>query len=75
MKYRCMECGQMYDEEIGDPWTGIKPNTKFANLPWNWTCSECGAEKDLFELDRESEYLKKFFRMTDIESMVPNFKG
>lgn len=48
-KYKCTVCGYVYDPEIGDPDSGIKPGTPFENLPDNWVCPVCGADKSLFE--------------------------
>lgn len=41
MKYRCIACGYIYDEE--------KEGTKFEDLPEDWTCPLCGVGKDMFE--------------------------
>jgi flavin reductase (DIM6/NTAB) family NADH-FMN oxidoreductase RutF/rubredoxin len=48
-KYKCTICGYIYDPEIGDPDSGIKPGTSFEVLPDNWVCPICGASKDQFE--------------------------
>ena len=48
-KYVCKVCGYVYDPEKGDPDNGVKPGTKFENLPEDWTCPVCGAGKDQFE--------------------------
>lgn len=48
-KWKCVICGYIYDPEEGDPDNGIKPGTKFEDLPDNWTCPICGAAKELFE--------------------------
>jgi len=48
-KYRCTVCGYIYDPETGDPDSGINPGTPFGNLPDNWVCPVCGADKSLFE--------------------------
>jgi flavin reductase (DIM6/NTAB) family NADH-FMN oxidoreductase RutF/rubredoxin len=48
-KYKCMICGYIYDPEIGDPDSGIKPGTSFEELPDSWVCPICGAAKDQFE--------------------------
>lgn len=48
-KYRCTVCGYVYDPEADDPDNGVDPGTAFADLPDDWSCPECGAEKDLFE--------------------------
>jgi len=48
-KYVCKICGYVYDPEKGDPDNGIKPGTKFENLPDDWVCPVCGAGKEDFE--------------------------
>ncbi len=48
-KYVCTVCGYVYDEEKGEPDKGIKPGTKFEDLPEDFTCPECGVGKDMFE--------------------------
>ena len=49
-KWVCTLCGYVYDPEIGDPDNGIKPGTKFEDLPADWVCPQCGASKDDFEV-------------------------
>ena len=48
-KYQCTVCGYIYDEDEGDPDGGIPPGTKWEDLPDDWVCPVCGAEKDQFE--------------------------
>ncbi|MBW2049126.1 MAG: rubredoxin [Deltaproteobacteria bacterium] len=48
-KYVCSVCGYVYDPEDGDPDNGVEPGTSFEDLPDDWTCPVCGAEKGLFE--------------------------
>jgi rubredoxin len=48
--WMCLICGWMYDEAQGDPDTGIAPGTLWADVPMNWTCPECGARKEDFEM-------------------------
>lgn len=48
-KYECSVCGYIYDPEKGDPDSGIKPGTRFEDLPEDWTCPVCGASKDQFK--------------------------
>jgi rubredoxin/flavin reductase (DIM6/NTAB) family NADH-FMN oxidoreductase RutF len=48
-KYKCEVCGYIYDPEKGDPDGGIKPGTKFEEVPDDWTCPVCGAEKNQFK--------------------------
>jgi rubredoxin len=53
MEYKswmCLICGWIYDEEAGLPEEGIAPGTKWEDVPINWTCPECGARKEDFEM-------------------------
>jgi rubredoxin len=49
-KYMCLICGIIYDEAQGWPKDGIAPGTLWADVPLNWTCPECGARKEDFEM-------------------------
>jgi len=49
-KYVCKVCGYEYDPAVGDPDSGIAPGTAFEDIPSDWVCPVCGAEKDAFEL-------------------------
>lgn len=48
-KYRCTVCGYIYDPAVGDPDGGIDPGTSFEDIPDDWVCPVCGAEKEDFE--------------------------
>ncbi|TFF94246.1 rubredoxin [Candidatus Thorarchaeota archaeon] len=48
-RYECLVCGWVYDEEKGDPDSGVEPGTKFEDIPDDWVCPMCGASKDDFE--------------------------
>jgi rubredoxin len=48
--WMCLICGWMYDEATGDPEHGIAPGTAWADVSMNWTCPECGARKEDFEM-------------------------
>ena len=48
--YMCLICGFIYDEAAGLPDEGIAPGTRWEDVPPNWTCPECGARKDDFEM-------------------------
>ena len=48
--WMCLICGWIYDEAAGDPEHGLSPGTAWADVPMNWTCPECGARKDDFEM-------------------------
>ena len=43
-----MPCGFIYDPEIGDPDSDIKPGTEFIDIPNNWRCPVCGVTKSDF---------------------------
>ena len=51
MKYVCDVCGYVYDEELGDPENGIAAGTKFSDLPDDFACPLCGAEKSSFSAE------------------------
>lgn len=48
-KYKCSVCGYVLDEEEGDPENDIEPGTRWEDLPEDWTCPVCGANKNEFE--------------------------
>jgi rubredoxin len=48
--WMCLICGWIYDEEAGAPEEGIAPGTRWEDVPINWTCPECGARKEDFEM-------------------------
>lgn len=48
-KYVCTVCGYIYDPALGDPENGIAVGTAFEDLPDDWVCPVCGADKDQFE--------------------------
>ena len=48
MKYVCNVCGYVYDEAAGDPDNGIAPETKWEDLPEDFTCPLCSVGKDEF---------------------------
>ena len=48
-KWECRVCGYIYDPAMGDPDNGVNSGTAFENLPGDWVCPSCGANKDLFD--------------------------
>jgi len=48
--YMCVICGFIYEEEKGLPDEGIEPGTRWEDIPDTWTCPDCGASKDDFEM-------------------------
>lgn len=49
-RYMCMVCGFVYDEAEGWPEDGIEPGTRWADVPADWLCPDCGVGKDDFEM-------------------------
>ncbi len=47
-RYVCNVCGYIYDPEEGDPDGNIPAGTAFEDLPDDWVCPVCGAEKSEF---------------------------
>ncbi len=53
MEYKvwvCIVCGYEYDEAAGDEAHGLAPGTRWADVPEDWECPECGAGKSDFEM-------------------------
>jgi len=48
--WMCLICGFVYDEAAGLPEEGLPPGTRWEDVPINWTCPECGARKEDFEM-------------------------
>jgi len=48
--YMCLICGFIYDEGAGLPDEGIARGTRWEEVPGNWTCPECGARTEDFEM-------------------------
>lgn len=47
-KWICEVCGYVYDPAQGDPDNGVDPGTRFEDLPQDWVCPVCGADRDSF---------------------------
>jgi rubredoxin len=48
--WMCLICGWIYDEATGHTEDGLAAGTAWADVPMNWTCPECGARKEDFEM-------------------------
>lgn len=48
-KWVCQVCGYVYDPKKGDPANGVKPGTRWEDVPADWVCPDCGASKSEFE--------------------------
>lgn len=46
--YVCSVCGYQYNEETGVPSIGIAPGTKWEDVPEDFVCPLCGADKSAF---------------------------
>jgi rubredoxin len=49
IKYECVICGFIYDEAEGLPDDGIPPGTRWADVPEDWECPDCGISKADFD--------------------------
>jgi len=47
--YVCELCDYTYDPATGDPERGVAAGTAFENLPEEWVCPVCGADKEEFQ--------------------------
>lgn len=60
IKYLCIPCSWIYDEDIWDPDSWIAPWTKFEDIPDDWVCPICWVwKKDFIKLEWEikKEYI------------------
>lgn len=49
-RYRCTDCGYIYDESVGCPEQGFPAGTVWAEVPQAWACPDCAVrEKPDFE--------------------------
>lgn len=44
-RWLCDACGYIYDEEKGDPDSGLAPGTRYDDIPDDWECPLCGMRK------------------------------
>lgn len=48
--WRCELCGFVYNEAEGWPDEGLEPGTRWEDVPDDWECPDCGAQKSDFEM-------------------------
>lgn len=48
--WECQECGYIYNEKLGDEEHGLAPGTRWADVPEDWTCPDCGVDKSEFDM-------------------------
>jgi len=53
-KFKCPECGYIYDEAKGDPHEGFPPNTPWSEVPEDWSCADC-AVRDKVDFEQVSD--------------------
>lgn len=58
-RWRCTVCGYIFDEEKGEPETDTPPGTMFEDLPLDWRCPVCQAEKSAFRILPEEDIHKE----------------
>lgn len=58
-KYRCTVCGYIYDPARGDPGKS-EPGTRFEDLPEDWVCPVCGADKSKFEPVSDQVVIRRY---------------
>ncbi|WAC06126.1 MAG: rubredoxin [Methanoregula sp.] len=63
-KYLCSLCNYIYDEARGEPHRGIRPGTKFEDLPDDYRCPVCAL--DLTISKGFGDVLKQGFSPLDI---------
>ncbi|MFZ5722242.1 MAG: fatty acid desaturase [Pseudomonadota bacterium] len=50
-RYRCTDCGFVYDEQEGCEREGFAPGTRWENIPDSWSCPDC-AVRDKVDFER-----------------------
>jgi rubredoxin len=52
-RYQCNGCGYVYDEAKGNAHEGFPPGTRWASIPEQWCCPDCGVREkpDFAKLD------------------------
>ncbi len=48
--WQCIICGFFYNEELGLPNDGIPAGTRWEDVPYSWTCPDCGVGKRDFKM-------------------------
>ena len=60
-RYECDVCSWCYDENLGDPDNGTIPGTRWDELPDDWACPDCGAEKSYFRRTKKQPKEQSFY--------------
>ena len=57
-QYKCAVCDYIYDEAKGEPKKNIPELTEWEELPMNFVCPKCGANREAFALWEETKTIK-----------------
>jgi rubredoxin len=52
--YRCLHCLTLYDQQYGDPESGVRPGTSFEQVSADYSCPLCGGPKADFSILEKS---------------------
>lgn len=59
-RWVCDACGYIYEEEKGDPDSGLAPGTRYEDIPDDWMCPLCGLNKsDLRLLPEQAQIISR----------------
>jgi rubredoxin len=50
-RMQCDNCGYVYDKDVGDEKNGVAPGTAWEDVPADYKCPECGADKSKFIIE------------------------
>ena len=48
--FQCGTCGFIYSEADGLPDEGFPPGVRWADIPEDWCCPDCGMAKSQFDM-------------------------
>ena len=51
-RMQCDNCGYVYDKDQGDEKNGVAPGTAWEDVPDDYKCPECGADKSKFIIEQ-----------------------
>lgn len=69
MKFICTNCNIfVYDEDLCDEKTGLKPGTKLEDFPEEWFCPACGELKSYLKPISDEKFTGKKVKYDDLVS-------
>jgi rubredoxin-NAD+ reductase len=69
--WECQACGWLYNEEKGCPEEGLRPGTKWEDIPDDWRCPDCGISKRDFQMKQVDDTSKVKHTNTQKVSLPP----